>query len=113
MKGKYTTQAGESVEVLNFDADNKIAYADFKNGECKWVGENEYSLWVSEEQKVSEHPEVKEDPTVIEEPIVAEPVYEEPPVVIEEKKAEVVGKPKPAIKPNPVKPKPIIKKDKK
>lgn len=44
MKGTYITSVG-CVEVLNFDADNNIAYCQFPDGETKWVGKAEYDGW--------------------------------------------------------------------
>lgn len=46
-KGKYKTPDDVGVEVLEFDADNKIAYVRFSDGLARWAAENEYSAWTS------------------------------------------------------------------
>ena len=99
MKGKYTTKSGESLEVSNFDADNKIAYATLQNGESKWYAESEYSTWGSTEVKPPE------DVVIVEEIVVAEPVPEVvvapepiPEVVVEKPIAKKVVIEKPVIK---------------
>ncbi len=47
MKGTYITTAGKCVKVLNFDAEHKMAYTDFGEGDIHWVGEPEYKDWVA------------------------------------------------------------------
>ncbi len=67
MKNYLITNHGKCVEVLYFDADHKMKYVDFGQGDKHWVGEPEYKDWVSpiyvpdgpaqmsEEQILSQH----------------------------------------------------------
>jgi len=87
MNGKYTTPTGQAVEVLNFDSDNKIVYADFGD-ERKWVGEMEYSLW----KKEGEETTAPEEPQEIIPEYVPEVVVEEEPVVVIEESPVVEEK---------------------
>lgn len=77
MKGKYKTQSGETVEVLNFDENNKIAYVDFGNGDVHWTAQSDYGGWTSVDKKSSE-------PIVEQEEIKEEDVSEPVPDVVEE-----------------------------
>lgn len=127
--GKYKTQTGESVEVLNFDESNNIAYVDFGEGQCRWVAESEFGTWRGEGVIIESSEEIKVQPTepeTIEEKVVlpdttqvyVEPeteqeeeiiatAYEEPEEIISEvkenpiqdEKKKKVGKKKIAAKP--------------
>jgi hypothetical protein len=45
MKGKYIKQNGEEVEILDFDAENKIVKTQIGEGQFMWHTENEYKTW--------------------------------------------------------------------
>lgn len=47
MKGTYVTIQAKCVNVLEFDAVNKMAYTDFGEGDIHWVGEPEYKDWAT------------------------------------------------------------------
>lgn len=61
MKGTYTTKSGDKVEVLNFDAENNIAYVDF-GGEKRWVGQCDYIDWASDSVEVAATETVSTEP---------------------------------------------------
>lgn len=45
--GQYTNEKGEAINVIDFDADNKIALVRLDSGGQQWFPESDYSKWVS------------------------------------------------------------------
>lgn len=67
MTGKFKTQGGLSVTVLEHDEANNILFAKLPNGVKRWVGKKEYSTWTSENSKTEL---VEQEEVVIGEPIL-------------------------------------------
>jgi uncharacterized membrane-anchored protein len=92
MKGQYKTKEGKLIQVSNFDAENKIAYADLGDGESRWCPESEYSTWTKDDP----HDEVVpmlDDEQVPEEVLIKEPVKITKKEIVIEKVAAKVVKP--------------------
>lgn len=51
MKGKYTKQNGQVVEVLDFDEENKMVHVNKPEGGTEWVHDTEYNTWSSVDEK--------------------------------------------------------------
>jgi hypothetical protein len=45
MEGKFKTENGTEVKVLEYDEPNKILFALFPYGRRIWIGKTEYSKW--------------------------------------------------------------------
>jgi len=45
--GKYKNRQGEDINVIDFDAENKIALVKLSSGGQKWFAESDYGTWVS------------------------------------------------------------------
>ena len=72
MKGKYKKPDGEIVNVVDFDAANRMAYVQVSVGHFKWYPKSEYETWVSE-SAVEPIPEVMKEPDAVMEEIALKP----------------------------------------